>query len=180
MYARGTFTGNYKTRGDILQGDCWIGCQWGAQASFFWGLVNEASAAYIAQNAPRHAPQLLAPNIARPLQAKFAGSKPALIFRNETSDLTTIKVEHGTKSELVQALQYMEEHELHFPVIVGQANHVGRIALQAERLGMDPIIPAGLPEMFDPSSAQPWTQGPIAWAIRETIGVPVLRFTNKF
>lgn len=180
LYAKGTFTGNYDPRGDINNADCWIGCQWGAQASVFWGLVNEASAAYIARNALRHVPKLLAPNIARPFKAKYGGEEPAYVFRDETSDLTTLGRSRGTKSELLQALDYMEKHDLHSPVLIGQANHIGRIALQAENLGINPIVPVGLPEMFDPGSAQPWTQGPIAWAIREAIGVPILRLSNRF
>lgn len=181
IYAKGTFTGNYVPRGDIRQADCIIGCLYGSQPGAFWGLVNEASAAFIAnQAASRYLPLLLAKNIARPLQAKFGGPVPALVFRDEASSLTTTDSQQGTKGELLQACEYMEANGLKSPALVGQAYHVGRIALQAERLDMQPIVPAGLPDIFDPGSAQPWTQGPAAWALREAVGVPILHLTHNF
>lgn len=186
IYAPGSFNGNYVPQGDPLYGDCWLGIQYGEQAGVFWGLVNEASAAYIARHAPRYVPYLLAPNIGRPLVAKFGGQTPALTFRDETSGLVTTQEVRGTKSELKQAFDYMREHDLHAPVLVGEAHHIGRAALQAEKLAqaenfdVDIIVPPGLHKGFDPSSAQPWTGGPVAWAVREAVGVPVLRLTGRF
>lgn len=179
LYAKGTFTGNYGPRGDMRNGDCIIGCEFGAQAGMFWGLANEASAEYIAQSGlMRRLPLLLCSNIARPLEAKFGGPKSAKVFEGESSTATAVN--QGTRGELLQALEYMNTHNLHAPILIGQARHVGRICLQAENLGMEAIVPLDLPERFDPCSSQIWAQGPIPWAIREAIGVPVLRLTGKF
>jgi len=180
VYARGTFTGAYHARGNPLEADALIGCAFAQPASEgqFWGLANEDLAAFISRlGIMRRVPLLLDRNIARALERKFRGPEPALTFTGEASALTSLN--RGTKGELAQSLAYLEAHDLRRPVIVGQAHHIGRIALQAERLGMEPIIPPGLPDRFDPGSVQPWPHGPVAWAIREAIGLPVLHLTGK-
>lgn len=58
------------------------------------------------------------------------------------------------------------------PVVVAAAHHVGRVVAIARRLHVEPIIPSGLPEAFDPSSAQRWTRGPILWILKELMVWP--------
>lgn len=82
----------------------------------------------------------------------------------------------GSWGILVEAKEYMDENELSHPMMAAQAFHVGRVAMQAEKLGMTNIvIPKGLPRNFDQSSEQPWTRSLGAWVPREIIGSFVLR-----
>lgn len=65
------------------------------------------------------------------------------------------------------------------PVLAAQAFHVGRTAMQAVRLGLDPLLPAGLPVDFAPDSGQWWTRGRGPWAFRELVGLSILRAQGK-
>lgn len=82
----------------------------------------------------------------------------------------------GSWGVLVEAKKYMDETALHRPLMAAQAYHVGRVAMQAEKLGMaNIIIPDGLPRNFDKQSEQQWTRSLGAWVPREIIGSYVLR-----
>lgn len=59
------------------------------------------------------------------------------------------------------------EHEPMRPILIGQASHIGRIAAQAAMLGMEPIVPEGLPRAFDSESKQWWTRSRLRWIVRE-------------
>ncbi len=68
--------------------------------------------------------------------------------------------------------QTMKEHgepELNL-IIVAQAHHVGRVAMQARKLGINPLIPAGLPRRFDRRSKQLWTRDLGFWVPYELLG----------
>jgi hypothetical protein len=82
----------------------------------------------------------------------------------------------GSWGVLVKAKKYMDEVELNRPLMVAQACHIGRVAMQAEKLGMvNIIIPDGLPRSFDEQSEQRWTRSLGLWVSREVIGSFVLR-----
>jgi len=82
----------------------------------------------------------------------------------------------GSWKVLVEAKKYMDENKLSHPMMAAQAFHVGRVAMQAEELGMTNIvIPEALPRNFDPNSDQFWTRSLGAWVPREVIGSFVLR-----
>jgi hypothetical protein len=86
----------------------------------------------------------------------------------------------GSWGILVEAKRYMDDNELSHPMMAAQAFHVGRVAMQAEKLGMtNVIIPEGLPRNFDLNSEQPWTRSLGAWVPREIIGSFVLRSQNR-
>lgn len=82
----------------------------------------------------------------------------------------------GSWGILLEAKEYMEEEGLTHPLMAAQAFHVGRVAMQATKLGMENIVvPKGLPRNFDVGSEQPWTRSLAAWVPREVIGSFVLR-----
>ena len=82
----------------------------------------------------------------------------------------------GSWGILVEAKKYMDEAELIRPLMIAQACHIGRVAMQAEKLGMaNIIIPDGLPRNFDKQSEQRWTRSLGLWVPREVIGSFVLR-----
>ena len=86
----------------------------------------------------------------------------------------------GSWGILVEAKEYMANNNLSHPMIAAQAFHVGRVAMQAEKLGMmNIVIPEGLPRGFDPSSEQPWTRSLGAWVTREIIGSFLLRAQGR-
>jgi hypothetical protein len=61
------------------------------------------------------------------------------------------------------------------PLIVGQHYHVGRIAMQAYKLGMDPRIATDTIREFDRHSDQIWTRNLAFWLPREILGSFVLK-----
>lgn len=82
----------------------------------------------------------------------------------------------GSWGILVKAKEYMDEAELSRPLMVAQAFHIGRVAMQAEKIGMkNIIIPEQLPRMFDEASDQIWTRSRRLWVPREVLGSAVLR-----
>ncbi|MDB5160562.1 MAG: hypothetical protein JWO99_825 [Candidatus Saccharibacteria bacterium] len=86
----------------------------------------------------------------------------------------------GSWGILVEAKKYMDEVELSRPLMAAQAFHVGRVAMQAEKLGMTGIIvPEGLPTSFDRASDQIWTRSQVLWVPREVLGSAALKAQGK-
>jgi len=86
----------------------------------------------------------------------------------------------GSWGILVSAKEYMDETKLSHPLLVAQAFHVGRVAMQAEKIGMKNIIvPENLPRVFDIHSEQKWTRSLGMWVPREVIGSFVLRSQGR-
>jgi hypothetical protein len=91
----------------------------------------------------------------------------------------TVGVGVGTWGTLVAAQEFMAERQLVRPMMVAQAFHIGRIAMQAKKLHMDSIIPANLPTSFDEESDQIWTRSRAMWVPREVLGSFVLKAQGK-
>jgi len=78
----------------------------------------------------------------------------------------------GSWEALKGAKQIMADHgieELDL-IIVGQAYHVGRVAMQAKTLEINPLMPANLTRRFDRKSKQLWTRGLGLWVPYELLG----------
>ena len=85
----------------------------------------------------------------------------------------------GSLAVLAPAKQYMDDNGLKRPILVAQAHHVTRSALMAKKVGIDPIIPEGLPNVFDKYSDQWWTTSNISWNVRELPGIFALKALDK-
>ncbi len=85
----------------------------------------------------------------------------------------------GSWGTLVEAKAFMEREDLKTALMIGQAHHIGRVAMQAKKLGIPLIVPANLPDRFDPESEQRWTRSLGMWLPREVIGSFVLRVQKK-
>lgn len=165
-------TGKYTKIGNPYEADCVIGQSFGA-AEHGPGYVNELLAKYIVENTTEGLPLLLQNEIAAALPEDFP--KPALIVEGKPS--TAAGDELDTWGVLQQVYAYMKENNLHRPLLVAQAFHIGRVTLQAKTQGMHGlIVPAGLPREFDPNSIQKWTTTQMEWAKREIPGIPILKY----
>lgn len=85
----------------------------------------------------------------------------------------------GSWGTLVEAKAFMEREDLKAALMIGQAHHIGRVVMQAKKLGITSIVPANLPNNFDPESEQRWTRSVGMWLPREIIGSFVLRAQKK-
>ncbi len=85
----------------------------------------------------------------------------------------------GSWGTLLGAKAFMEREGLGVALMVGQAHHIGRVARQAKKLGIPSVVPADLPNRFDPESEQRWTRSVGMWLPREIIGSLVLRARQK-
>jgi hypothetical protein len=103
--------------------------------------------------------------------------RPALVIRGELSTSVGNKVDSWAVFE--QARSFLAERGLTRPLLVAQAFHVTRVAREAERQGMRPIVPRGLPRTFDPESTQPWTRNAALWVLREVTGLLYLKSRAK-
>lgn len=164
-------TGRYTEIGNPEEADCVIGQSFGA-AENGPGYVNELLASYIIEKTVEGLPLLLQSEIAAALPDEY---KPALVVKGKPS--TSTGDELDSWAVLQRAHIYMKENDLSRPLLVAQAFHVGRVALQAKKQGMNGlIVPAGLPRDFDPNSIQKWTTNQKDWAKREIPGIPYLKF----
>ncbi|MGB4801002.1 MAG: hypothetical protein WBP03_05845 [Candidatus Saccharimonadales bacterium] len=91
-------------------------------------------------------------------------------------DVTNIKAQGvGTWGTLVEAHQYMEENDLHSPIMIAQAYHIDRVVKQAAKLGIRSIVPEDLPEDFDRTSDQIWTRSAALWIPFNALGSLLLK-----
>lgn len=167
-------TGLYTPVGNLLEADCVIGQSFGASEKYP-GSVNESLAQYIVAHTTG-LPLLLQQEIAEALPEDEL--HPALVIRGNPSTsfgggLTTWEV-------LQISGRYMESAGLSRPLLVAQAFHVGRVAMQAKRQGLTGlIVPAGLPTDFDPNSIQPWTRSRGRWVRRELLGIAYAKLRRQ-
>lgn len=85
----------------------------------------------------------------------------------------------GTWGTLLATKQFMEQEGLKSALMIGQAHHIGRIAMQASKLGITSILPKNLPKQFDPESSQRWTRSLGLWLPREILGAAVLKIEGR-
>ena len=76
----------------------------------------------------------------------------------------------GTWGTLERTKQVMDGKGMETALLVAQAHHVGRVAMQAHKLGIQTVIPEGLPRKFEPTSEQWWTRSGALWVPREIAG----------
>lgn len=168
-----SITGEYNPRRDLEDADCVIGQSFGASDDGP-GKVNIALARYIVDN--------LDPDLPKILQIEIAEAMPDInevdfIIEGEPS--SAIGSELDSWQVLNATSEYMKEEGLNNPILVAQAYHVGRVSMQAATMGMDVIVPEGLPRQFDPDSNQFWTRSRSAWVARELPGLAILKLTGK-
>jgi hypothetical protein len=85
----------------------------------------------------------------------------------------------GTWGTSYGAKLFMEGKGLYLPLIAAQANHIGRVAMQAEKLEMPYVLPEDLPAAFEPESTQWQTRSLSAWIVWEMLGSVKLRSQGK-
>lgn len=166
-------TGRYKEIGNSIDADCVIAQSFGATENGP-GRVNEQLARFIVEHAIG-LPLLLQGEVAEALPEE--APNPALVIKGKPS--TSSGGELDSWEVLRQCKQYMDEFGLRRPLLVAQAFHIGRVALQAEKQGMTGlIVPSDLPREFDPESIQPWTRSRGQWIRRELPGIAYLKFIS--
>lgn len=174
LYPAGTFTGNYQPRGDVTVGDCIIVHTFGNGPDNTPGKVNEQ----LMQHAVGLRGQL--GDIALIASKEVAAVDPDQPSHILDGDLANwVGQGTGTWGELLQACDIMDASSLSSPILVAHSYHVGRVASQAIKLGIDPIVPPNLPSDFDPDSTQSWTRGSVLWTARTVPGNFVLALQSK-
>ena len=177
---KSAITGEYAPQGDPKNADCIIGLSFGA-AENDPGYVNQLLAdhilrvsKYILEETNINLPLLLQQEIASAMPDKV---KTDFVIEGELSSITGKGLDSW--AVLNQSLIYMKEHGLENPIIFAQAHHIGRIALQAARLGIFPIIVEDLTKEFDPESKQIWTRSKWLWIPRELLAITYLKATDR-
>ena len=178
LYAKGSLLGTYvpSTPEKVARANYIIGHEFATRLNpDELGSANEAIAEFIVEGYS-HLPIVAAQRVATAIHRLKPRLELAGVFAGPSSN--TLASEGGTWGELRQAVEIMGSKELD-PIIVSQARHAPRIAKQAVKFGLDPILPPSLPEDFDKESKQWWCKGSLRWAARELIGVPVLLRWNQ-
>ncbi len=160
---------------DIGEADCIIVAAFGYRGSdrhHLPGFVNHDLAVFALDRSQTLKIPIIAQYEAADVIKKLDGRVAHRVERKKGQYLDTSLV-------LKEAKRYMKEHNLHAALIVAQAYHVGRVATQAKRLRIHGIVPAGLPETFDPHSRQWWTRSKLLWKLREIPATIYLRITHR-
>jgi hypothetical protein len=164
--------GHYEVTGDPASADVLIGHSFGTLTDE--GSANGSIANFILQNAGDR------PIVAdRMLVNAFPDLDAAIDHVAEGPISNGVGQGVGSWGTLVEAKDFMKREGLTTALMVGQAHHIGRVVMQAKKLGIDSIVPAGLPDQFDPDSDQRWTRSLGMWVPREVIGSFVLRAQKK-
>jgi hypothetical protein len=160
--------GKYETSGKVADADIIVGNSFGT--SIHSESPNAAIARYILAN-EQGQPIV----VDRTLASAFPESSQLDVVVGGAVSNAVGSV-GGSWGVLEEAKIYMDKEDLHRPLMAAQAYHVGRVAMQAGKLGMENIIiPDGLPRNFDKQSEQRWTRSLELWVPREVIGSFVLR-----
>lgn len=164
--------GHYEPVGNPETADCVVGHSFGTEIGR--GSVNRSLAEFILahnEDGPIIADRMLADAFPKGLRQVDE------VVEGPISD--TVGRGVGSWGTLVHAKSFMEQLGLKEPLMVAQACHIGRVVKQSSRLGMAPIVPAGLPAGFDKDSEQIWTRSRALWLPREVFGSLVLKAQHK-
>lgn len=172
---RSAISGEYEPAGPLNEADVVIGQSFGAGPHGTPGEVNERLASFIIERLDASLPLILQQEISASVEDQ--GGFVEHTIEGDPSTATGGQLDSW--SVLGQARDIMAENGYKRPVLVTQAFLVGRLSVQAARLGMQPIIPGGLPRDFDATSTQFWTRSQAAWMMREIPGMAYLKFTGK-
>lgn len=72
--------------------------------------------------------------------------------------ITKMDGQSGTGKALANAKTYMDKNVLTRPLMVAQKYHIDRVVRQANKLGIQSLVPPELPGQFDRQSKQFWTR----------------------
>lgn len=141
------------------------------------GKVNCELAQFVLERYPG-LPVFLSPDAAEAFTQINPDFEPEAVFAGQISAGTLARA-GGSWQEMLQAKDLLAERNLAKPILAGQAFHVGRVALQARKLGVDVLLPPGLPRSFDPNSSQWWCRNRVLWLCRELPGQVDLHFKGQ-
>lgn len=176
---RGCLTGEYPATNhkDVKRATCIIAQSFGTRekdSSTPYGKINQQ----LAHCAAVLSSQLEIPLIAQEEVADaLSGFGVAMRISGDPSSTSGEGLDSW--SVLRQAQNNQEGIDTDKPLIVAQAHHVARVALQASLLEMTPSLPARLPREFAPNSTQFWTRSRGLWVAREFPGIAVLKLQGK-
>lgn len=179
LYGKGTFNGLYPLMGDMENAKLVVAHEF-AVRHVGNGRFHEAMAQLIADDERL---MFLPKKLNRFVANALFERRPELnveVFTGESSG--SMGGGEGTKGEISQTKQFMLDTfgEIVPSVHIGHARHIGRIIMQAQAQGLQPITIAGYPDGFDPTSDQLHTRNALVWGAHELIGVPVLHMTRQF
>lgn len=164
--------GHYEAVGNAADADCVIGHSFGTLIGK--GTANQDLADFILKNADGR------PVIADAMLAdSFPYGRSAVDFVAEGPISNLTASEGGSWNTLLFANSVMNNEGLSRPLMIAQAHHIGRVAMQAKKLGMESIVPENLPGTFDADSNQIWTRSLAMWVPREVLGSFVLKKQGK-
>jgi hypothetical protein len=164
--------GRYEAVGNLDDADVIIGHSFGTSTGE--GSVNRAIADFIASRTDDR-PIV----VDRMLVGEFPEGENQLAHIVDGPITNTIGVGVGTWGVLVEAVPFMHNEGLKIALMVAQAYHIGRVAMQADKLGIEYVIPPDLPDVFDTGSEQIFARSAALWVPREVLGSLVLRAQGK-
>ena len=164
--------GHYEVLGQAAEAEVVIGHSFGTATSE--GSVNAAITRLILENSSNR-PIIVDRMLVDPLG--LGEEELALVVDGPISN--TVGQGVGTWGVLEAVQSYMREREMQAALMIAHASHIGRVVMQAEKLGIRSITLPGMPTHFDKDSDQLFTRHPALWVPREVLGSFVLRTQDK-
>jgi len=158
-------SGNYELHMDPRTADCVLGLGFGLRetaGNFQPGAGNEALAAYYHQSFP-NLPVLMQDDLLEAVistQLHYGPLHTIEQFATLGDRMTTYRL-----MKLMQRSMSAKGYER--PVLLAASHQVPRAVAIAKKLGLELIVPYGLPDGFDPKSSQRWTRNAWRWAFKE-------------
>lgn len=158
-------SGIYELRLDVREADCVFGLGFGLRqtaGNFKPGAGNEALAAYYHRSFP-NLPVLMQDDLLEAvnrMQPPYGPLHTVEQFGTLGDRMTTYRL-----MKLMQ--RSMNDKGYERPVLLASSYQVPRAVAIAKKLGLELIVPYGLPDGFDPQSSQRWTRNAWRWALKE-------------
>jgi hypothetical protein len=187
LLGEGALTGRYLPSDDaeIAAAQVVVGLEFGApgRGGGGRGASNEAIARHILEHEFDRRALIIAQSSVADALEKARGRKLDNLRRTSGQSSGTLAVNSGAFAELKSAKEIIGQEigaDWSEKVIIDtHAFLAGRAKLQAEKLGLSPLLLPDLPRVFDKDSAQWWCHNPLLWAAREIPGSLALRLRGE-
>jgi uncharacterized SAM-binding protein YcdF (DUF218 family) len=160
-------TGRYVVHGGTRDADCVVAFSFGQRRAYDGQVDPGEVNLYLANEVTRLGGQ-------RPVIAQFEIDDA---LRRQGGREADVRVASGNRAFLdtrevaADAATAMSQNGWRCALVIAQAHHVPRADSTLRAAGVETVTPDGLRSAWDRRSRQPWTRGPVAWALREPAAI---------
>ncbi len=172
---RQLLTGKYDRHGDIDEADAIVGLSFGQRCDRKLAVcVPDPSNYELAQYIDKIEQKITLPRLLQ-TEIDYHIHHGNNVELNVDHNKTNIRLYLDTYEVLRQVRVEMKKEGLRRPLLVAHSAHIARVDAVARKMGMDTIVLAGLPRVWDHQSTQIWTRNYSFWLFRESLAILVYK-----